>query len=350
MRSGRRARLGDAAADDFQRHELQRLRVGTIAVDLLVQLAIARLDRRQHVAGHGVRRQPDAQGGGLADVLHIGADGDLVPSRIAVTFEREQAQRLLDVSCDRGIDIGRLNAVEAPEKGADELMLDVGEQHAERAEEPGDRRHDDAADPEALREAGRVHAAVAADREQAELRRVAAALRSDRLQRAHHARVGDQVDAVGGIGQGQVELRSERAHRVTCLVVGQREIAADQRRGIQVTQQQVGVGHRRLGAAAVVADRPRLGAGAARADLHAAGGVDRRDAAAARADFGDIDGRHLHDEAGAFDQARAERGRPPTSVSGASPSCPFCTMQALAVVPPMSKTMRSPRPRCAPRR
>ena len=109
-------------------------------------------------------------------------------------------------------------------------MLDVGEQHAERAEEPGDRRHDDAADPEALRERGRVHAAVAADREQAELRRIAAALRSDRLQRAHHVRVGDQVDAVGGIGEGQVELRSERTHRVSCLVVGQREIAADQRR------------------------------------------------------------------------------------------------------------------------
>ena len=50
-------------------------------------------------------------------------------------------------------------------------MLDIGEQHAERTEQPRHRRHDDALDMQAFRELGGMHAAVAADREQAELRR-----------------------------------------------------------------------------------------------------------------------------------------------------------------------------------
>ena len=68
------------------------------------------------------------------------------------------------------------------------------------------------------------------------------------------------------------------------------------------------VGHGRLGAAAVVTNRPRVGARAARPHPDAAGLVDRGDAAAARADFRDVYGRHLHRVAGALDHALPQHG------------------------------------------
>ena len=67
--------------------------------------------------------------------------------------------------------------------------------------------------------------------------------------------------------------------------------------GVEVAQQQVGIGHRRPGAAAAVADRPGVGAGALRSDLHQAHGVDPGDAAPAGADLDHVDRRHRHRKA-----------------------------------------------------
>ena len=72
-------------------------------------------------------------------------------------------------------------------------------------------------------------------------------------------------------------------------------------------EQDVRVGHGRLDAAAAVAGRPRVGAGTARSDLQPAGGVEPRDAAAARADLGDVDRRDPQELARAADQP-APRG------------------------------------------
>ena len=62
--------------------------------------------------------------------------------------------------------------------------------------------------------------------------------------------------------------------------------------GIELAQHEVGVGDGRLGAAAAVADRARIGAGAVGADLQDAGLGDARDRAAAGADRVDVDHRH----------------------------------------------------------
>ena len=87
-----------------------------------------------------------------------------------------------------------------------------------------------------------------------------------------------------------------------------------------------------------VADRTRVGARAARADLERAAGVDPDDAAAAGPDLRDVEDRQLKRVAAALDSRLDERdpGRRPRTRSvevGAPPSI----SDALAVVPPMSK-------------
>ena len=57
----------------------------------------------------------------------------------------------------------------------------------------------------------RVHRAVAAEGEQGVAARVAPALARDRAHGAHHVRVGDQVDAVGGLVESSVRAAAPPA-------------------------------------------------------------------------------------------------------------------------------------------
>jgi len=68
---------------------------------------------------------------------------------------------------------------------------------------------------------------------------------------------------------------------------------ADQMIGVDVTENDIGIGQGGLGALKVVADGTRRSASAMRSDLQRAAGVDPDDRAAARSDFGQIDRRHL---------------------------------------------------------
>ena len=63
---------------------------------------------------------------------------------------------------------------------------------------------------------------------------------------------------------------------------------------VEVTQDQIGIGHRRFAAAKAVAGRSGVGAGAIWSDLEQAELVDARNAAAASADLDHLDDRHLH--------------------------------------------------------
>ena len=63
-------------------------------------------------------------------------------------------------------------------------------------------RNDDVSDAGMQRERGRVHRAAAAESDHRELGRRAAELARHRLDSAHHRRVGDRVDAPGGLDTG----------------------------------------------------------------------------------------------------------------------------------------------------
>ena len=69
-------------------------------------------------------------------------------------------------------------------------------------------------------------------------------------------------------------------------------LAAEEAVGADAAEDDVGVGDGQLGAAAPIADRARVGAGAVRTDLERADLVDPGNAAAAGADLHDVDHRH----------------------------------------------------------
>ena len=83
----------------------------------------------------------------------------------------------------------------------------------------------------------------------------------------------------------------------------QLHLAAEEVVGREVAEQQVGVGHRGFGAAAVVADRPGVRSGAFGADLHQAHLVDAGERAAAGADLDQVDDGNFQGQAGAFAEA-----------------------------------------------
>ena len=82
---------------------------------------------------------------------------------------------------------------------------------------------------------------------------------------------------------------------------------------VEAAEDEVGVGDGRVGAAAAVAGRTRVGAGAVRTDAEHAAGVDPGDAAAAGADLDEVDRPGLDRVAAATVAAAIGRGAAPTS-------------------------------------
>ena len=144
-----------------------------------------------------------------------------------------------------------------------------------------------------------MHPAGAAERGEGELARVQAALDADHPQRAHHLGVGHAHDAQRRLLRVEPERLARRRQRALGQLAPQRHLAAAQLRAVgEQPEEQVGVRHRGVLAAAVVAGGPRLGARGARADAQRPAGVGARDRAAARADRVHVDHRMADRHAG----------------------------------------------------
>ena len=102
----------------------------------------------------------------------------------------------------------------------------------------------------------------------------------------------------------EAERRADRLVDGDARLVG-RELdrAAGEVAGIDAAQHDVGIGHGGLGAAAAVARRAGLGAGALRADIDARQRIDRGDRAAAGADLDHLDHRDAQRQAAALEEA-----------------------------------------------
>ena len=94
-----------------------------------------------------------------------------------------------------------------------------------------------------------------------------------------------------------------RARAPSLRLAIEREAAAGEAARVDAAQHEVGVGHRRRGAAAAVAGGPGFGAGALRPDLEALELVDRGDRAAAGADLDHLDHRDAERQAAALEEA-----------------------------------------------
>ena len=140
------------------------------------------------------------------------------------------------------------------------------------------------------------------------------------------------------------------AARARSARIGMRPLS--RRLGIETAEQHVGVGDRRLLAAARIANRPWVGACAARPNLQEAAIVDPRDAAAAGADRVDVDHRKAYRIARNLTLARDERcrfldqadiGRGAADIEGDQIAVPGA---AAEVAPRRSRPRRARRPVC----
>ena len=173
-------------------------------------------------------------------------------------------------------------------------MAQVGDEAAERIGEAGPRRDQHLRDAELARQRRGMQRAGAAEREQGEVARVVAARQAHHADRAGHPVVGDAHDRQRRRGRVEAERRADLLQQRR-LDRRQRHAVVDGEQPVRVepAEDDVGVGDRRPGAAAAVADRPRRRAGALRADAQHARGIDRGDRAAAGADGVDVDHRHV---------------------------------------------------------
>ena len=167
----------------------------------------------------------------------------------------------------------------------------VADHEAERGEHARRARAQDPLDAQLLGHGGGVHRAGTAEGHERVAAGVDAAFDCHHPQRARHLVVRHTDDALGALALAQTEVGGQRADRVGRGLAVERHAARQLGALVQVAEQEVGVGDRRLGAAAPVAGRTRVGARAARTDAQRAAGVAPADRAAAGADRVDVEHR-----------------------------------------------------------
>ena len=136
-----------------------------------------------------------------------------------------------------------------------------------------------------------------------EVARVDAALDRYHAHGLGHLGVRDSRDARGRFLERQPELVAEPADRALRRLAVELHVARERRAGIEIAEQQVRVGDRRLLAAAAVAGRTGVGPGGMWAHAQGPAGVAPGDAAAAGAHRVDVD--HRQRERAAADLAAA---------------------------------------------
>src|SRR6266536_492566 len=141
------------------------------------------------------------------------------------------------------------------------LRLEVRDEQAESRKHARRRGYQDRADAQQPRERSGMEGTGTAECEQREVAWIIAALHGDHPDGAYHVIIGNRQNAPRRILDAQAErLGDYRADPVARGGGVEREAAADQVRR-QMPQHEVGVCNRRLVAAALVAERPGLGAG-----------------------------------------------------------------------------------------
>ena len=187
-------------------------------------------------------------------------------------------------------------------EGPRAVQARIGQHHAGGREISGLRRDDHRRDRQFAGKGCGMQRPGAAVAEQDEVARVAAVLDGLAAYGAGHHHGRDRKDALGkrdrAVFAGKAQPTGDAFQKRGSGGLGiEQQLAAEEPVRRQAAQQQVGIGYRRLGAAAAVADRARAGAGRARADMQPRLVVEPGDRAAARAHLDDVDHRCLDREA-----------------------------------------------------
>jgi hypothetical protein len=140
-------------------------------------------------------------------------------------------------------------------------------QEAQRRGDAGRRRADHPADAELARDVAGVDRSGAARAQERVVARIAPALGDVHARRTRHALVDDVVNTPRHRDRRQAHGLGQPSHRRARGREVDRDRAAREVLGVQVAEEQIGVGDGWLRAAQAVAGRAGLRAGAARPDL-----------------------------------------------------------------------------------
>ncbi len=248
-----------AVSDRTQVDDLARGAGHPEAVQLLVHRVEPLLQVAESVRAHLARVERYGNLVALAVVAHVGGVDDalrvLGDSLALEPGRRVSAQAVEDVG-----DLGAARVGKQADVGLRELVAEVGDEVADRAEQARCRRDDHWERPHQLRERVCVQGAGAAVGDQREVAGVVAALHGHEPQRTRHVLVDDRDDSLGGLlGRVEAHRVGNRLHGCPRRLDVERHLAAEQARR-EMAENDVGIRNRRLGAALAIRGRAGLGA------------------------------------------------------------------------------------------
>ncbi len=169
------------------------------------------------------------------------------------------------------------------------LVAEITGQHAPGRQHGGNRRNDDALDLELARQVGCVQPGRAAKAEHGEFPGIDTTPQGHQADAVGHLQIDHAVDAGSRFDTREPERRRHAIDGGFRSSPIQRPRAAHEGRGIEITEHDIGVRHRRGKPAIAVARRPRHRARAFRSHPQCAAAVDAGDRAATRRDARDVE-------------------------------------------------------------
>ena len=243
----------------------------------------------------------------LAEQSHLGPPRDRHRDGRHVGLGQQGASFRLQVTEQR-VDRVEVQLVEHARQRGDELEADGRHEEPERRGRTRRGRNHDLAHPEDARDPSGVRGSGSAEPDHRVAPRIASLLDDVDAGRRRHALADDRVDAPRRLQSGQPERRGHTRHRYLRRRPVEMHAAAEEEVGIEVAEQQVGVGDRRLPATETVAGGSWIGPGASRAHLEQAELVHPSDAAAAGSDLDHVDHGRLDRQPAALLEAVDARG------------------------------------------
>ena len=287
---GRARRRREIAVNDPEVDRLDRVVALRVRIDPLVRVVESPgdLGRRRLVGGVG---HVDLQLIALSDIAHVGG----IPGGDPVAGDALRLHRGESLRIEHGQDIAHVPDVDIRGPGherAHVLVFHRSDQQAERRQHARTLGNDHGRDADVRSQGTAVHGAGAAERDQREPARIVTAFHRGEADLIRHVGVDHAMNAERGLAHRHAQAIGKPAHHPVGRVHVEGELPSREASGIQVAQDDAGVGHGGIGAAAGIAGGARVRSGALGTDPQSAGRVDPRDAAAAGADGADVDHRH----------------------------------------------------------
>ena len=279
--------LDGAAPDDADGGDLQR-RIRQLEV---VPLAVGLLEPAAQESAVLARKLFQLEAAGDLDVLQVVATVRVQVEAFVLLSNALPVQPFIgsrDEPLDRSLQFGGRRLLGGAQVRLRELVLDVGGEEPEGAHHAWGRGYDHRPRPDKPPEGVRMHRAGTAERDEAELPGVVAALDAHHAQRGVHVLVDDGQYRLCRLLDAHPQLLCNGPDGLSRRFLVHLQRASQGDAGRYAVQHDVRVGDGRGLTAAPVGRRPRVGARARRPDLKGATRRDERDGAPARPDAVDV--------------------------------------------------------------